>query len=201
MVGVVGRGQGVGVDEAEQVGQGGVHLGVGEPDPFEGSQFVLVLPDHSGAQRRAGDGQVRDPGVADHEVPVVLGHPGDVGLPGLPRFGGPAFHVQVRVVEHQVEQLRLAGDVRVDGHRRHAEPLRQRPHGQRGQALLVGERGRGPDDGVHAEALPRAAPGGLRRLPGLAPQQLQRADGVSRAAAVLHHVPASEPSPTIRYTV
>jgi hypothetical protein len=55
-------------------------------------------------------------------------------------------HLAADLVEHQVQQLVLAGHVGVGSHRRDPELLGQAPHRDGLEALLVGELDRGVDD-------------------------------------------------------
>ncbi len=50
------------------------------------------------------------------------------------------------VADHRVEQAILVADVRIERHRRHADPLGDRAHRDGIQARFVGDRQRGVDD-------------------------------------------------------
>jgi hypothetical protein len=112
-------------------------------------------------------------------VPVLAGDVLELGAPAAVREG------RGRVdggVEHQVQQLGLARDVRVQRHRADAEPLGDLAHRERRQTFLAGERDRRLDDLVEVEALLRAAPGRLLDPP----QQLEAAHGIATAAEFGH---------------
>jgi hypothetical protein len=87
------------------------------------------------------------------------------------------------LVEHQVEQLALAGDVAVERHGPHAELGGDPAHGERREPLPIGERDGGGDDALQRQPRLRPATG---RLPAL-PQELEAAADVAASAVCRRH--------------
>src|SRR6185312_3922487 len=85
--------------------------------------------------------------------------------------------------DHDGDEFGLARHVGVDGHGADTQRLTDPAHGQRVQALGVGDVDRGPHDPVDAEALPGAAAG---RFPG-APEDGQAAGRVRGRLALTRH--------------
>ena len=172
------------MDEAEQIGESGVHLDIVEPQPFERPEFVFILGHQAGPEWRAHSGHCGDPGVAV-EQPSVLA--GDRFHPGAPRFAGAvdARHLPVDGVEHEVEQLGFARDVGVERHGCDAESGGDPAHGHRIEPGGVRQLDRGRDDLVDRPALFRAT--ARRAVAGFPPQQFEGAGWVTCATAFVGH--------------
>ena len=98
------------------------------------------------------------------DVPALPGQVDD-GLPGVRR---PARRVPVLaadVVDHELDQVLLGRHVVVQRHRAHAERGRDAPHGDRVQALGVGQRHRGRRDRGPAVPGLRPPAAALRDVP------------------------------------
>lgn len=168
-VGLRGLGGG-GAHEAEHEREGVVHLDVGQADPVQGAQLVLVLAALTGPQRRPGLGGGGGPRVgAEHRV-VVAGDGRQLLAPSSPGLG--ALHAVVEGVEHEHDEFGLARHIRVEGHGGDPERLRDLPHRHRLQALGVGQLDRGVDHGVDGQPLARPPPAGLGHGP---PEQFEEA--------------------------
>jgi putative methionine-R-sulfoxide reductase with GAF domain len=122
---------------------------------------------HPGRLRRAGGHQREQGGVGQRDAAHPVCQPVEVVLPTVP---GLEVDVTVAVqlvhdaLHDGVEQVLPAGDVPVEGHGLHAQPLPQAAHGQRGQPVGVDEVDRCGDDpfpgegfavaeGLHARGL------------------------------------------------
>src|SRR5260370_25138731 len=111
---------------------------------------------------------------------VFLGDRGQSPAPRWARRVSPA-HAPVGGVEHEVEQLSLAGHVGVERHRSDSERLGYAAHREGLQSLPVSQVGRRPYDGVDAQTLWRAVPP-LRRT--LTPKKGQGPGRGTAAASV-----------------
>lgn len=104
-------------------------------------------------QPSMGAEQRGDPGVGDHAAPHVP-HPGDDALvPGRGLRPGLA-HVLQDQAGHPGQERVPVGDVAVDRHRRHPEPLGGGGHGQGFQAALVEHASGGEQDVPHGTTAP-----------------------------------------------
>ena len=145
--------------------------------------YFAMTPGPRGGRLERGD--LREPRVPLEQRPVVLGHRGH---PSSPRAAAPpgAGHAQVEPVDHEVEQLGLARDVGVDGHRRQAGGRGDRAHRHRVEPVAVGQADGGVDDVVHRPRPARPSTGRPAAVavrlprPVVAPQQRQ---GTARLAA------------------
>jgi hypothetical protein len=131
----------------EHEGDHGVHLEVGQPDPLDRTQLVVVLGDHVGPQRRPADVDLQDPRMPAQQREVL---PRDDLQPPAPAAGHVPRPSGLREhdVEHRVQQLRLPGHVGVQRHRPGAEPVRDPAHRHGAQPVGVRELDRSLDDPV-----------------------------------------------------
>ncbi len=109
----------------------------------------------------------RQPGVASHDRALFAGDAPEVGAPVAGGFGRQPV-VAAHLVDHELQQRLLVGDVAVEGHRSGPDPGRDRAHRDRREPLGVGEGdGLGGDLGATVRGWP-APP----RAFGLRPQHL-----------------------------
>ncbi len=100
-------------------------------------------------------------------------------------------------VEHHIEQLGLAGNIRVERHRADFQPLGHAPHRQRRQALGVGDLDGRTHDLIHADAWLGAA----GRAPLHAPEQLHAALRVASATVLGRHLSAPSALRSSAYSI
>src|SRR5690625_2353433 len=165
----------------EHQGERAVDLDVIQPGPDERTELGVVLGDGARPQRRPRGVDVGEPAVPEQEVEVLLRDPLQPCAPvgRVSGTGGVVLHLGEHLVHHEFEQLGLAGDVAVEGHRPDAQPLRKPAHRQLGDPGVIGQLDPGRHDRVEAEAAaPRPHPA--------APQQWDDAQGICGTGALDH---------------
>ncbi len=153
-------GDGEAVDHGQQL-----HLGRGvQPGAAEQAEEVVDVAQRAGPERRRGVHEPGQPRMPLGDVPALPGQVDD----GLPGVRWPARRVPVLaadVVDHELDQVFLGRHVVVQRHRAHAEGGRDAPHGDRVQALGVGQCHRGRRDGRPAVPGLRPPAATLRDIP------------------------------------
>ena len=171
----------VGLDEGEQVGAARRRSSTSvEAEPVEGAQLVLVLGHLPGPERRPAGGDAAAQGCAAKSARFS-----SAIAVTRSRHGCPVVSVRgirgVDGVEHEVEQLGLAGDVGVERHRRDADEPSP-PGAWSPRPGLRRRRGRWRRRRPRRRSGPAAARAADGRRQ--APQQAQSAGRVAGAGAV-----------------
>jgi hypothetical protein len=155
----------VGQDERENR----VHLYIAESQIVERAQLGFVFERGVWAKHRARGCDLQHPGMSAIELPVLLGDKPQRVAPITRLLRGSLdtlIQLPIGRIEHQLDQLVLAGHMCVQRHRAHLKPFGHIPHRERIHSLAVGNLNRGSHNRFQRQA---RAPGGNLR----APQQRQ----------------------------